>query len=412
MTDFRPLESIPVGNRFLVFTLFPQATVAVRVQWGPGREKVAVSAGRSIFNRTSRANLGVLMSVYGGGGHAGAGACLPARRHGRRPDRGDRRDARAEWVSSSSGRTCPGSTTGRTSARAPGSPAAGSPDLSDASGCAARSASSPTAAPPSCGGGCSATAARACARTARGGSSASTTASSRTSTRRVRALREAGLAPSSSSWTSSGSTRPATVNGVRLGGRRDHVRDPSRRARLLEHVFAPIAERYGREPAVAGWDLMNEPEWATLGAGDARPAARGVAARDAHLPGRDGRGLPRPRHAAPERGPRQRPVAVPRRRPRPRPAPGALVREPGPRDHPRAARRALGLGRPLAPRGVSDARAPPCRPARSSRWPGRPATPGALAWSALADDRATDARACRDALRAWSGRAAAASREA
>jgi hypothetical protein len=76
VTDFRPLEPIPVGNRFLIFTLFPTATVAVRVQWGPGREKVAVSAGRSILNRTSRANLGVLMSVHGGGGHAGAGACL------------------------------------------------------------------------------------------------------------------------------------------------------------------------------------------------------------------------------------------------------------------------------------------------------------------------------------------------
>ncbi|HXK08727.1 MAG TPA: exopolyphosphatase [Vicinamibacteria bacterium] len=78
VTDFRPLDPIPVGNRFLIFTLFPQANVAVRVQWGPGREKVAVSAGRSIFNRTSRANVGVLMSLYGGGGHAGAGACLLA----------------------------------------------------------------------------------------------------------------------------------------------------------------------------------------------------------------------------------------------------------------------------------------------------------------------------------------------
>jgi hypothetical protein len=75
VTDFRPLDAIPVGNRFLVFTLFPQANVAVRVQWGPGRQTVAVSTGRSIFNRTSRANLGVLMSLYGGGGHAGAGAC-------------------------------------------------------------------------------------------------------------------------------------------------------------------------------------------------------------------------------------------------------------------------------------------------------------------------------------------------
>jgi hypothetical protein len=76
LTDLRPLDTLPVGNRFLVFTLFPQANVAVRVQWGPGREKVAVSTGKSIFNRTSRANLGVLMSLYGGGGHGGAGACL------------------------------------------------------------------------------------------------------------------------------------------------------------------------------------------------------------------------------------------------------------------------------------------------------------------------------------------------
>jgi hypothetical protein len=76
VTDFRPLDPIPAGNRFLIFTLFPEAGVAVRVQWGPGREKVAVSTGRSIFNRSSRANLGVLMSLYGGGGHAGAGACL------------------------------------------------------------------------------------------------------------------------------------------------------------------------------------------------------------------------------------------------------------------------------------------------------------------------------------------------
>jgi hypothetical protein len=76
VTDFRPLDPIPVGNRFLVFTLFPEASAAVRVQWGPGRERVAVSAGRSIFNRASRANIGVLMSLYGGGGHAGAGACL------------------------------------------------------------------------------------------------------------------------------------------------------------------------------------------------------------------------------------------------------------------------------------------------------------------------------------------------
>lgn len=75
VTDFRDLDPIPVGNRFLIFTLFSDASAAVRVQWAPGRERVAVSAGRSIFNRASRANIGVLMSLYGGGGQPGAGAC-------------------------------------------------------------------------------------------------------------------------------------------------------------------------------------------------------------------------------------------------------------------------------------------------------------------------------------------------
>jgi hypothetical protein len=76
VTDFRPADHLPAGNRFLVYTLFPEATVSVRVQWGPQRRHVAVSVGRSIFNRASRTNCGVLMSLYGGGGHPGAGACV------------------------------------------------------------------------------------------------------------------------------------------------------------------------------------------------------------------------------------------------------------------------------------------------------------------------------------------------
>lgn len=76
VTDFRGLDPLPVGNRFLIFTLFPEASAGVRIQSGSERDKVAVSAGRSILNRTSKANIGVLMSLYGGGGHPGAGACV------------------------------------------------------------------------------------------------------------------------------------------------------------------------------------------------------------------------------------------------------------------------------------------------------------------------------------------------
>jgi hypothetical protein len=80
-TDFREENPPPVGNRFLVYTLFPQANISLRAHWGPSREHVAAAAGHSIFNRTSRTNIGLLMGKYGGGGHRGAGTCLlPAAR--------------------------------------------------------------------------------------------------------------------------------------------------------------------------------------------------------------------------------------------------------------------------------------------------------------------------------------------
>jgi hypothetical protein len=75
-TDFRGEQPLPVGNRFLVYTLFPEANVSLRVHWGPSREHVAAAGGHSIFNRTSRTNVGELMARYGGGGHRGAGSCL------------------------------------------------------------------------------------------------------------------------------------------------------------------------------------------------------------------------------------------------------------------------------------------------------------------------------------------------
>jgi hypothetical protein len=75
-TDFREENPPPVGNRFLIYTLFPQANISLRVHWGPSRQHVAAAVGHSIFNRTSRTNVGELMSSYGGGGHKGAGTCL------------------------------------------------------------------------------------------------------------------------------------------------------------------------------------------------------------------------------------------------------------------------------------------------------------------------------------------------
>jgi hypothetical protein len=79
ITDFRSVAPLPVGNRFLIYTVFPDATMSLRIQGGRAPDTVSVSGGRSIFNRTSRVNVGIVMSLYGGGGQPGAGACvLPA----------------------------------------------------------------------------------------------------------------------------------------------------------------------------------------------------------------------------------------------------------------------------------------------------------------------------------------------
>ena len=76
LTDFRPVYPIPSGNRFLVYTLFPEASVSVRVHWGPDRQEVIVAVAHSVLNRTCRTDIGELMSRFGGGGHAGAGSCV------------------------------------------------------------------------------------------------------------------------------------------------------------------------------------------------------------------------------------------------------------------------------------------------------------------------------------------------
>ncbi len=72
MTDFRDLDKTPIGNRFLIYTLFPEGNVSFRIF--KGREGDLVAAlGHNIFNRTCKTHVGILLDEYGGGGHKGAG---------------------------------------------------------------------------------------------------------------------------------------------------------------------------------------------------------------------------------------------------------------------------------------------------------------------------------------------------
>jgi len=74
--DLRGIKNLPDGNRFLLFTLFPQGNIAVKVSDDVQREDTtAISVGYNIFNKTSTVNVGELLHRYGGGGHKVVGSC-------------------------------------------------------------------------------------------------------------------------------------------------------------------------------------------------------------------------------------------------------------------------------------------------------------------------------------------------
>ncbi|OQY52078.1 MAG: exopolyphosphatase [Desulfobacteraceae bacterium 4572_89] len=76
ITDFRTLDTIPSGNRFLTYSLFPDTIASIKIRFlEPEKTHVLLSIGRSIFNGGFQVNIGNLLARFGGGGHAGAGGC-------------------------------------------------------------------------------------------------------------------------------------------------------------------------------------------------------------------------------------------------------------------------------------------------------------------------------------------------
>ena len=76
VTDFRSLDKVPSGNRFLTYSLFPDTIASVKIRYKDSEKKqILLSVGHSIFNPHCRVNVGKMLSQFGGGGHAGAGGC-------------------------------------------------------------------------------------------------------------------------------------------------------------------------------------------------------------------------------------------------------------------------------------------------------------------------------------------------
>lgn len=78
LVDLRNVDTIYAGNRFVIYTLFPEQNISLWVVDGRNKANVAVTVGHSIINRTSKVNVGSLLLSYGGGGHKQVGTCQVA----------------------------------------------------------------------------------------------------------------------------------------------------------------------------------------------------------------------------------------------------------------------------------------------------------------------------------------------
>ncbi len=77
IVDLRNEDIIYTGNRFLIYTMFPEAYFSLHVAWGFKKQNTAVMIGKSIFKDSPDVdkNIGELCLKYGGGGHKNAGTC-------------------------------------------------------------------------------------------------------------------------------------------------------------------------------------------------------------------------------------------------------------------------------------------------------------------------------------------------
>ena len=75
VTDTRREARILPGNKFMTYALFPECNVSLGVSSAGGNGRAGFAAGRSVLDKTCSLDIGRIMRKYGGGGHAGAGAC-------------------------------------------------------------------------------------------------------------------------------------------------------------------------------------------------------------------------------------------------------------------------------------------------------------------------------------------------
>ena len=75
ISDLRGVDPIYTGNRFMIYSMYPEQNISAWIVSGKGGEGCSAAVGYSILNKTSKVNVGSLMLKYGGGGHEKVGTC-------------------------------------------------------------------------------------------------------------------------------------------------------------------------------------------------------------------------------------------------------------------------------------------------------------------------------------------------
>ncbi|MDR0669431.1 MAG: exopolyphosphatase [Treponema sp.] len=75
LVDLRNVDPIYAGNRFIIYTLFPEQNISLWVIDGRDKRNTAITVGYSIINRGATVDVGSLLYRYGGGGHHQVGTC-------------------------------------------------------------------------------------------------------------------------------------------------------------------------------------------------------------------------------------------------------------------------------------------------------------------------------------------------
>ena len=75
ISDLRGVNPIYSGNRFMIYSMYPEQNISAWIVSGRGGKGCSAAVGYSILNRTCTVDVGSLMLKYNGGGHKKVGTC-------------------------------------------------------------------------------------------------------------------------------------------------------------------------------------------------------------------------------------------------------------------------------------------------------------------------------------------------